>query len=354
MQDDLGNKYDDEFFRNYEKKYMTPAGPRPDSRGGKNRKKKNKGVRRVAILIIVALVSLAVILINKPKEKPQDVSATPSNVYEQQNEVMRPVKDQNTVEISDEIESEYAVMIDIGDGRVVASRSEEVRMYPASMTKIMTLLVAVENISDYEAKFKMTAEIIDPHYIAGASMAGFSAGEEVTVKDLLYGAILPSGADATAAIAVYISGNEEAFVGLMNKKVQQLGLSNTHFANPSGLFDKENYTTACDMAVILSEAIKNDMCREILSAVDYVTSPTPQHPDGIKLQSTLFSRIYGDEPGTAVIKSGKTGFVTQAGNCIASYGISNTGVEYIFVTGQAHGVWQSVYDHINAYKYYAK
>ena len=135
------------------------------------------------------------------------------------NAVKYPEKAENYTELtSAELLSPYIAVIDVTNNKLVAGRNAEARIYPASMTKVMTLIVAVENVKSMDDKFTMTSEIIDPLYRDSASRAGFEPGEEVTARDLMYGLILPSGADGAVGLAQMIAGSEEAFVELMNKK----------------------------------------------------------------------------------------------------------------------------------------
>src|SRR5699024_8410476 len=143
-------------------------------------------------------------------------------------------------------------------------------------------------------------------------------GETVTVRDLLYGTILPSGADAAAGLAFYVSGSLEGFVDLMNQKLEELGLSDTaHFTNCVGLYDENHYCTLYDMAEILGAAIDNELCREVLSAHTYTTSATEQHPEGL-LISNWFLRRIEDKDTHGTVLCAKTGYVVQSGNCAAS------------------------------------
>lgn len=201
----------------------------------------------------------------------------------------------------------------------------------------------------------MTRDITDPLFIAEATVAGFLIDETITLKDMLYGLILPSGADAAVGLATKIAGDEAAFVQLMNEKVEKLGLKNTHFTNTSGLFHKDHYSTVYDMAIILEEAMKSPLCREVLSTYQYTTSKTPQHEEGILLSSTLFTYMKGTEPETATITGGKTGFVNESGYCIASFGQNNlNGNEYIVVTFKNSSKWPAFYGQIDLYKQFAK
>ncbi len=257
----------------------------------------------------------------------------------------------DTIELGSAISSDYGILIDLKSNTIVAQKNPDTVIFPASMTKIMTLIVAYENCKNFDDTFTMTAEITDPLFIAGASVAGFSVGEEITIRDLLYGAILPSGGDATDALAIYTAGSIEAFVEMMNRKVLQMGLSNTHFANPSGLHDDDHYSTPHEMALILEYALQIDECRKILSTYQYTTAPTIQHPEGILLTSTMFSRMAGDESGTATVLGGKTGFTNEGMHCLASYArVNDTNKEYIFVTAHAKGTYDPIHDCINTYK----
>ncbi|MEE0970115.1 MAG: serine hydrolase [Clostridia bacterium] len=257
----------------------------------------------------------------------------------------------STKELGSSITSDYGILINLSTNTVTAQKNPDSTIFPASMTKIMTLIVAYENCKNFNDKFTMTSDITDPLFIAGASVAGFSVGEQITIRDLLYGAILPSGGDATDALAIYTAGSIEAFVDMMNKKALKMGLSDTHFANPSGLHDDDHYSTPHEMALILQYALQIKECREILSTYQYTTAKTPEHPEGLLLTSTMFSRMKGDESGVATILGGKTGFTNEGLHCLASFArVGND--EYVLVTAHAPGTYDPVYDCINIYKNY--
>lgn len=225
------------------------------------------------------------------------------------------------------------IVVRRSDFKVVAQKDAHDRIFPASTMKIMTLLVAVENIKDFNDTFTITYEMTDPIFKAQGSTAGFLNDETVTVNDLLYGLILPSGGDAAMGLAFKIAGGEEEFVKMMNEKAKELGLLDTHFTNSVGLYDEENYSSAYDMAVILEAALKNETCRKILSTKTYTTSVTAQHPNGIVLVSNLYSRIRGNDLENISIMGGKTGYVDEAGHCVASFGKNDqTKEDYIVVT----------------------
>ncbi|MBQ8514738.1 MAG: D-alanyl-D-alanine carboxypeptidase [Ruminococcus sp.] len=233
------------------------------------------------------------------------------------------------------IYSDFAVLLDVQTNEILAYRGAELRMSPASMTKLMTLLVAVENISDFNATYTLTYEMISPLIEQDAARAGFEDHETVTITDLLYAMILPSGADATIAIVQYVAGSEESFVEMMNEKARELGMTHTNFTNATGLYNEKHYSTAVDMAMLMKEVMKSTICQKILGAVEYTTTATQQNPGGIRLQSTTFSRMYGTEvPGIEII-AGKTGFHDQAMQCLASYARAVDGREYVLITAHA-------------------
>lgn len=254
----------------------------------------------------------------------------------------------------EDVLSTYALLIDLDDNTITAQKSAKDRMNPASMTKILTVLVAAEHITDLDDTFTITREITDYSYKNDCSSAGFLDGETVTVKDLLYGTVLPSGGDAAAGLACYVAGSLEKFVELMNEKISELGLSeSSHFTNCVGLYDKDHYCTAYDMAMMLKAAVENKLCREVLSAHTYTTSPTEQHPEGIQLSNWFLRRIEDKDTGGEVVCA-KTGYVAQSGSCAASYEVTEGGKHYICVTADAYSSWRCIYDHVALYQNYTR
>ncbi|MCR5591503.1 MAG: hypothetical protein K6F73_08200 [Lachnospiraceae bacterium] len=256
--------------------------------------------------------------------------------------------------MGEDVISKYGIVIDMNANSILAIRDGKTRISPASMTKIMTVLVAAENIPEdgMEDSFTITPEINYYSSRNGASRVGFLDNETVKVKDLFYGTILPSGADAAVGLATYVAGGHEEFVELMNKKLETMGLSETaHFTNCVGLFDEDHYCTCYDMAMILRAAVANPLCREILSTRIYTTTPTEQHPDGIEI-SNWFLRRAEDKPIGATITCAKTGYVKESGNCAASYATDDNGTDLIVVTGMSTSSWRCIYDHIALYRKY--
>ena len=264
-----------------------------------------------------------------------------------------PVETADTIHLDDSLPSAYAVVIDRADGTILAEKNSEAVISPASMTKILTLLVAAENLKSLEDTVAITIEITDYCYVNKCSVVGYEVGETATVRELLYGTILSSGADAALGLATYVAGSQEAFVELMNEKLEELGISDTaHFTNCVGLYHPDHHCTVRDMAVILNAAMDNELCREVLSAHTYETAPTEQHLEGQVLSNWFLRRIEDKDTSGIDVIGAKTGYVAQSGNCAASCGRAGDGSEYICVTGNTYSSWRAIYDHVELYKTY--
>lgn len=252
---------------------------------------------------------------------------------------------------SENMMSNYAILVDAVDGNAVCQKEGFTRINPASMTKILTALVAAEHMKeeDLDRTVTITVGQTDYAYTNDLSAVNFEIGEVVTVRDLFYGTILPSGADAALALAEYVSGDEETFVGLMNDKLKELGISDTtHFTNCVGLYDADHYSTCADMAVIIKAAIENDFVYDVMNAHTYTTTLTTEHPEGI-LISNWFLRRIEDKDTNGEVLCAKTGFVNESGSCAASYEVTKSGHPYICVTADAHSAWRCIYDHVDLY-----
>lgn len=234
------------------------------------------------------------------------------------------------------INSPYAVLMQVRGGRVIGEINGEQQMYPASMTKIMTTIVAIENLKDLDQEITLTNEMFEGLYEQDATQAGFQPGETVRAIDLLYGVMLPSGAECCIALADTISGSEADFVTLMNEKAAKLGMSGTNFCDTTGLHDANHYSTAKDIAVLLKYALRNDTFREIIESPYHSTPATNIHPDGITFYSTMFKNLSDTVVTDGQIMGGKTGYTGEAGHCLASFAEID-GTEYILVTGGASG-----------------
>ena len=219
----------------------------------------------------------------------------------------------------DDITATYAIVIDRDTNEVLAQKNADEKMYPASLTKMMTAIIAIENLTDLNQTITITEEMISGLAEADASVAGFQVNDTPTVQDILYGIALPSGADATNAAAFTICGSIDSYVDLMNEKAKQIGMTNTHFVNTTGLHDDNHYSTARDMAKLLQYCLNNETFSTIFSSHSYTTSSLTSHPEGIQLESTLFKAAERNNYSIPGLIGGKTGFTYPAGRCLAAW-----------------------------------
>ena len=249
-----------------------------------------------------------------------------------------------------DIHSENMVLYNLNDEEIITEKNKDEKTSIASMTKIMTVLVAIENIDHLNEKIILTNDVFYGLKEANASVAGFRVGQTVTYKDLLYGAFLPSGADATNALAINLVGNIDNFVLLMNKKAKELGLKNTNFVNTSGLDEEGHYSTVNDVAILLKEALKNETFKEIFTSDRYLTSDK-----SLTFTSTLDKSLslYGIDANYII--GGKTGYTLDAGRCLASIAYDEINdIYYLLVTSKApiSTKYYHLLDAKNIYDYY--
>ena len=234
------------------------------------------------------------------------------------------------------IHSPYAVLMQKKGGKVIGEINSEERIYPASMTKIMTAIVALEELDSLDQEITLSQEMFADLYAQDAMQAGFQPGETVKARDLLYGVMLPSGAECCIGLANAIAGSEEGFVELMNKKAEKLGMDGTHFCDSTGLHDPEHYSTVRDMAVLLKYSLGNENFRAIITSSRHSTPGTNIHEGGITYYSTLLKNLPDPSVTGGQILGGKTGFTNEAGLCLASFA-EIEGKEYILVTAGVQG-----------------
>lgn len=243
--------------------------------------------------------------------------------------------------------SPYIILKEIKSGAVMAEKNSAEKIYPASLTKMMTAILAIENAPDLSAPVTLGNDLYSPLYLANASLAGFEAGETVSMKDLLYGILLRSGAECCIAFAEAIAYSESDFAGMMNKKADELGMKNTHFTNVTGLHDDDHYSTVSDLSILLEYALQNPVFRTAFTCHSYTTSPTMQHPKGIVFKNTLFETLDRFEltDSMAYMSGGKTGYTKEAGLCLASTALIGQ-TEYLLITAHADGTHDTEPFHI--------
>lgn len=222
-------------------------------------------------------------------------------------------------------------------GTILAEHDADAEIYPASMTKVMTLLT-FSHLCDTEAMddvILMDADVLREQEEQMAYVAGFKAGEACRIRDLVYAMMLPSGADAAVMLATYAAGSEADFVAEMNNLAAEMGLEHSHFENVTGLHEDSHISSLNDLSRILMAAIRDPFCAEAMSTLQYTTAATVEHPKGIDLVSTTLSRMVGDElenlPDPLHVVGGKTGFTNPAGQCLATWAQSDSGKTYICI-----------------------
>lgn len=316
---------------------------------GKNPKRKKVKINPVGILTLIMFAIIIVIIIiavhnavTKGKDKdPKKPNGT--DVTEVSTEETVPTQTQIELDIFEGIYSANAVLMDAEDGTILKGLNEDVQAYPASVTKMMTAIVAIENIDSLDGQYVMPTSIYDYLFTTDLSTAGFERNETVRYSDLLYGTMLRSGAECCLALAYSVGGDEAGFVDMMNAKAEELGMVNTHFMNCTGEHDPEHYSSVHDMAILLQYGLQNDTFRTLITTTEYTSSTTSQHPDGIVMYNTFHQNFSSPDAGGATILGGKTGFTDQAGQCLASFA-SIDGHEYILVTfGASVPAGSSVY-----------
>ena len=240
------------------------------------------------------------------------------------------------------ITGENVILYNMNDDKVLYSKNADEIVEIASLTKMMTALVTIENTSDLTKEITITEK--DFEGTTGYSKAGFKVGDKVTYEDLLYGILLPSGADAVNA-AVNNTLGYQKFIAKMNETAKKIGMNNTNFSNPIGKDDKNNYSTASDIAKLLKYSLKNETFKKVFTTKSYKTT------NGLNLKSTVSN--YDNILQTNKIDGAKSGFTKQAGRCLAS--ITNLhDVNYLLVVikSSTEYPYNAVKDTISIYNYY--
>lgn len=247
-----------------------------------------------------------------------------------------------------DIYAETAILMDADTGAILYNKGMDEKRYPASITKIMTCMLALEHSSlDEQVTFTETCQ---GDQVAGSGNAGMQVGEVLTMRQCLLLLMIRSANDVATQIAEHVGGSVEVFVDMMNQKAQELGCMNTHFVNASGMPDDNHYSTAYDMALIFREAIKSDTFREIIGTQSFVIEPTnmntetrsfsSHHPLVVRSAPEYYEGCFG----------GKTGVTDSAKNTLVS-GAERNGMTLIAVTMRADELGQLCQDQTNMFNY---
>lgn len=318
----------------------------------------------ISLVLVIVISTYAVIVKVSTTALPDSDTKKPSNPQNQP--ATYPFKQDISLNISDDltetreisgIDSGFAALIDITDGSVAASTKSGSIIYPASLTKVMTLIVVYENLPNEAALDEVLTVSAG---IGEHSGYGFKVGEQLTVRDLIYAAILQSDGVACLTLADYIAGSEAKFVEMMNAKARELGLSEstTLFQNCSGLHHQYHYSTSYDMAVIMAYAMKNTFCANVLTSLSYRPSNNFRPGEGcVFWHSVLHERLSDGkvQPQTATVTGGKTGWTGKdSGFCMVTFAKGKNGHDYVLVTAKASSWATAVDDMLKIYNNYVE
>ncbi len=252
-------------------------------------------------------------------------------------------------------------LADLSRGAVTATYRADESIYPASMTKVMTLLVVVENLPSRESlqeTITISKEVYDEMVRQESSGISLQIEETMTVEALLYALMLKSDGIAACELARYIAGSEAAFVDLMNRKAVAMGLSGTHFENPTGLYHPDHRSTARDIASIMAYAMDMQLCRRIMTAEVFKTQPVNSDGKSYQIYNSLLVHQFEDtkpnQPTGLKVIAGKTGYVPESGYCLVTYAEATDGRRYVCVTAGGTGkIPACIADYITVYNAYA-
>lgn len=224
--------------------------------------------------------------------------------------------------------------MELNSGLVLFEKNPDKKMFPASLTKIMTVVVVLDNVSNLDEKLQFSYNAVTRDIDRNSTTIGASAGDVLSVIECLYCVLLPSANDAANALAEYVAGNINDFTLLMNEKAKRLGMLNTHFSNPTGLHNENNYTTARDMALLLNYAMTKDAFRQIIKTTTFKHSPIRKYRDPDNSNNTVLNTNSALLAGTSnyykYTIGGKTGYTKDAGYTLAACAAKN-GMEMLVV-----------------------
>ncbi len=233
----------------------------------------------------------------------------------------------NTLDIEVNSANYLIAKVDSDGLRTLYAYGEDEQIYPASLTKVMTMMVALDYTYDIDTELTVTSDDLAGLIAANASVAGLSVGDTITIKEALYGLILESGADCANLLKRYVEEQGYDFIELMNEKASDLGMTSTHFANVTGLHDDENYTTLSDLSKLFRYAINNDNAYAVLTTMYF-------EEGGYYFESTL-SSLDDDGTDTFSILGGKTGFIYESHLNIFAIVESDEGEIYFIIMAGA-------------------
>ncbi|MCQ4636836.1 D-alanyl-D-alanine carboxypeptidase [Anaerovorax odorimutans] len=234
--------------------------------------------------------------------------------------------------IDAEVFSDHMIVMDLTHDKVLFKKAAGEKTRPASLAKMMTALVVIENTEDFNERIKIPHDIYTYLHGSGIAVAGFEDGERLTVEDLLYGMLYKSGAECCLTLARKVSGSEDKFVKLMNEKAKELGMEDTTFGNCIGLDNPACFTTVSDWMKLTKYALKNKHFRSIFASYTYKIEPTNKCDETRTIRNAAVRRFGADRAG---VFGGKLGNTTRAELCLASIA-KIEGCEYVCISTHAH------------------
>lgn len=211
--------------------------------------------------------------------------------------------------------AETAIVMDMDTGEVLYAKGIDEKRAPASTTKIMTAMLAIEKVP-FETQITFTDEVNNIE--AGSTHIGIKPGETLTMKDCAYAILLASANEVSSGVAEYIGTTVPSFVDMMNQRAKELGCTNTHFVNANGLYDENHYTTARDLAIIAKAAFQNETFREVIKTPYYIVPKTNITDEERWLNNHHKMILQGSEHYEGCL-GGKTGYTEKAGNTLVTY-----------------------------------
>lgn len=246
-------------------------------------------------------------------------------------------------------------VIEANSGVILYENNPDVKMYPASLTKIMTALVVFDKVANLDETLVFSYNAVTNGLDKKTTTIGASSGDRLSIKDCLYAILLPSANDAANALAEHVAGNIRDFVSLMNEKAEKLGMTNSHFKNPTGLHDDEQYTTARDLSIMMSYAMKNPTFVQMSSSLSYRHAPIRRYKDPENSNNVMLNTNSMLATGSGYyyrgILAGKTGFTNEAGYNLIEC-VERNNLRLIFVDLGCKKINDRFIDAKNIFNYY--
>jgi len=306
----------------------------------RKRQKRQKMIKGAAAFLIAGVVIAGIYwgISARTLEQPYDMESRMSKMALTVQEEQLPAFAADLCVVSDEsvfhdtnLTAQAASIFGVDSKTVLYSNNSFEKLYPASMTKIMTILVALK-YGNLDGSVTVTDGSVITE--SGASVCGIKPGDVLTLEQLLYGLMMPSGNDAANAIAIHLAGSVEAFAEMMNEEAKSLGATSTHFVNPNGLHNEDHYSTAYDLYLMFNELLKYDKFLEIIGAFSYTAEYKDANGNALSqtwTNSNWFMNGGAATPENIAVLGGKTGTTNAAGYCLIMLSEDAAAKRYISV-----------------------